>query len=228
MQEKSKKITRYRFFHRNSQQRLPMGTHSRGFTLVELLIALALGFTVLTATMVIFVESRETFRFIQNSRELHEQGRHALLFLADEIRKAETISGTEGDGENGSDSITIAYDGIKDCQDSAKSSVQYLIKDESLKCPSQGMIDNVEGLQFLYGIDEDGDQSVNRYQNAAQVTDWTQVRSVQIALLIRSEEPIRQTPDTTRYTLLSADYEPYNDLYLRRVYQLTVALRNRP
>ncbi|MBA2408606.1 MAG: PilW family protein [Gammaproteobacteria bacterium] len=98
--------------------------------------------------------------------------------------------------------------------------------------PPQPMLDGVEGMQVLYGVDTDGDfnRTANRYSTAATVTasgDWARIVSVRVALLLSTVEGVTNTPDTTTYILLNnTAVGPFNDRLRRHVFTTTIALRN--
>ncbi|TXI82467.1 MAG: hypothetical protein E6Q40_12330 [Cupriavidus sp.] len=51
------------------------------------------------------------------------------------------------------------------------------------------LVQNVEQLKFEYGVDSNGDRAVDRYQTAAQVTEWNKVLSMRTYLIIRGDAP---------------------------------------
>lgn len=104
-----------------------------GLTLVELLIAMALGLLVLLAVVSLYVGSRQTFRIQEDSARLQETGRYAIETLGRSIRQAgfwnmpinpvSTATGFGGvaiNGTNGAtDTVTVQYDvlvGDRDCE----------------------------------------------------------------------------------------------------------------
>lgn len=96
------------------------------------------------------------------------------------------------------------------------------------------LIEGVENMQVLYGIDTNGDREVDRdssgtpvYVSAEDVPNWQQVVSVQVALLFSSADQVRTETDTNTYDLLGIQVSPPADHRLRRVMTTTVALRNR-
>lgn len=102
---------------------------------------------------------------------------------------------------------------------------------------AQELLDNVENMQILYGEDTDAAGSANfgfpnRYVTAAQVTDFKNVISIRISLLMRTPENARTTADTDNYILAGATaatgttINPFDDRRLRRVYTSTIKLRN--
>ena len=160
------------------------------------------------------------------------------------------------------DMLTVQYEGIGgevDCQGVdtvAGKFVQhtFFIQDGALRCyaqqqttaptlptacPGSGvgapLLDNVEDLQILYGIDTGGNQSADLY--TATPGNWNQVVSARVCLLIRSEAqgsaPAGQTyfncagalgtaaSDAARFTTVTTDTR------LRRAFVATITLRNR-
>jgi type IV pilus assembly protein PilW len=90
------------------------------------------------------------------------------------------------------------------------------------------IVEGVETMQILYGIDTGGDKHVDTYVAANAVTNWNNVRSVQIGLLVRTINEIRDMePDNATYNVLGTTFGPFNDRHLRRVFTTTIALRNR-
>jgi len=154
-------------------------------------------------------------------------------------------------GMNGAiDNITIRYLGnddgtIKTCSGSNASSNQiinerFFISGTTLKCGpeifqqdgtqivgynAQPLLEGVENIQITYGIDNNGDGTADRYDLSTGVTDWNQVVSVRISLLLQSaEDNITTAPQS--YTFNNATVTPA-DRRLRRVFTTTVGLRNR-
>lgn len=81
----------------------------------------------------------------------------------------------------------------------------------------QELVEGVEDMQISYGEDTDGDRTANLYRDADAVTDWTQVVSVRISLIIRSiEDNVATVTDGT-----------YGDNRLRRTFTTTITIRNR-
>ncbi len=93
------------------------------------------------------------------------------------------------------------------------------------------LLENVESMQILYGVDpqDDGIDRVESYVRADQVASWDNVRSVRLALLLRSTETeaVSQEGRGATFDLLGTAIDPPDDGRLRRVFTTTVALRNR-
>ncbi|HET8700841.1 MAG TPA: PilW family protein [Nitrococcus sp.] len=84
----------------------------------------------------------------------------------------------------------------------------------------------VDSMQVLYGVDTNADGSVDEYVNAGAVTDFTDVISARVALLVRSVEPTSTQPESASYTLLDKTVTT-DDRYLRKAFTLTATARNR-
>ncbi len=88
----------------------------------------------------------------------------------------------------------------------------------------------VENLQIRYGLDSDGDGSVNTYLDAGssglnEDSEWEQVIAVRYWLLTRAECPETGYTNSNTYNMGDQAYAP-NDSFRRQLYQSTVRLRN--
>lgn len=229
----------------------------KGFTLIEFLIASTLGLIILAGVFQIFNNNAQINRSQTNLANLQETGRFAMEYLSRDIRAAgyprigflgTAITGTNNDGLNNSDSISVSSDSTDssgntlDClgQNTAEPTVnKYYIDNESgipnLFCLGSGgntpqaLLEGVENMQILYGVDMDSDKSADKYVSANLVSgsDWLNVVSVRISLLLRtldnnvsSQHQAYSFNDTT-ITPTGSDY------YLRRTFSSTITLRNR-
>jgi type IV pilus assembly protein PilW len=170
------------------------------------------------------------------------------------VAKATGFGGTAITGVNGAagaaDSLTVQYDGLvgdRDCEGNALAAnavVQdaYRLNGNDLQCDGnadgtvdpQTLVSNIEDVQILYGIDTNGDQSVDQY--VAAPANWGQVYSTRICVQARSANRVSNAPQrylncggalgtaagAAAFTTAGA-----NDLRLRRVFVATYSLRNR-
>lgn len=89
--------------------------------------------------------------------------------------------------------------------------------------------EGIENIQFLYGIDVDGDlqHTADRYVNASNIGAFgKKVVNVQIAVLVRSQREIKENSEALTYTLLDTTVTAPNDRRLRAVFSTTINLRN--
>lgn len=96
------------------------------------------------------------------------------------------------------------------------------------------LIEGVEQMQLLYGVDTSGNQIANTYVDAATVSSWDNVVSVRLSLLYRTvEENHRIDADTATHTLLGGTgnggitVSNVGDNRRRRVFTTTIQIRNR-
>ena len=96
---------------------------------------------------------------------------------------------------------------------------------------AEPLIEDVEAMQFAYGLDTNGDRLADQYVAANNVTNWDNVLSVNYALLVRSNEVGSQVDDKVYQLLPTAaggrTLGPFSDRRSRLVFTTTIALRNR-
>lgn len=88
------------------------------------------------------------------------------------------------------------------------------------------LADGVADMQLLFGVDNaGGDDYADNYVTADNVTDWADVRSARVGLLMQSDDNITDEPRNFQFNGTNANTA--NDRRLRMVFSTTVALRNR-
>jgi type IV pilus assembly protein PilW len=93
------------------------------------------------------------------------------------------------------------------------------------------LVEGVEDMQIMYGIDTNNDRAADVYQTASAVANWTQVVSARISLLMASTDNNLTTSAQT-YRIDTDDDGTPNAVVAadRRIYQTfstTVGIRNR-
>lgn len=89
------------------------------------------------------------------------------------------------------------------------------------------LVPNVENMQILYGVDTTGAQVPTQYLTADQVSNWNQVVSVRIGLLVQSDLGAVPLPAAApSYNVLGTQVTVPQDTRLRRVFTTTIGLRN--
>ncbi|MBL8269236.1 MAG: PilW family protein [Steroidobacter sp.] len=90
------------------------------------------------------------------------------------------------------------------------------------------LVQGVEQMQVEYGIDTNNDRTVDDYREATATTNWQQVISVRVALLVRSVQQYGTDIDARSYQLLTNTTVPAaNDRRTRQIFTATISLRNR-
>jgi type IV pilus assembly protein PilW len=107
----------------------------------------------------------------------------------------------------------------------------------------QELIQGIEDMRLIYGVDTDPpplppattDKIANRYVLAHEVVDlngpgttnWDDVVSLRLGLLIRTPSTVDQQLDTNTYELVDGvTVDPVDDRRRRQVYRTTIELRN--
>ena len=171
------------------------------------------------------------------------------------------IAGTNGDGLNSSDSITVRYqadppaDGqMADCLGNTVSSPngdvivanQFFLKADAsnnnqptLYCDplhttdptEQPVISGVENMQIRYCVPADStDTNIGCVLAGNDVSDWNQIQSVRVSLLLRSaDDNLVTQPQPYQFDIngdgVNETITP-SDKRLRRVFTTTIAVRN--
>jgi len=101
-------------------------------------------------------------------------------------------------------------------------------KDDHMELKTEEVAEGVENLRLLFGFDDDDDGDVDRYTNSAEVTDWSQVDSVEVYMLVRSATTDPQYTDQKTYQLGDEAVTPLADeRNFRRLLVFTsVSMRN--
>ena len=160
------------------------------------------------------------------------------------------LAGTDND-TNGSDTISVAYRGtadtfIKDCHGIDVGAADTVVNQYALSANNEltcgvsrnggavqtlVVIDGVDALHVMYGVDSDNDDAADQYVTAPNVADMEDVVSVRVALLLMTlDTGLVNQNDTATYTLLDETvYDgatPANDRRMRRIVSGSVTLRN--
>ena len=224
---------------------------SHGFTIVEIMVAMAISLILLLGVINIFMASKTSYTLQSGAARLQENARFALDFISRSVGMAGlnmapspafTVANTLDGGGNASDSIQVNYKFATDCLGnptgaSGVASDLYDIRVEAatgvsnLYCNNQPLVEGIENMQILYGQDSDADGVADSYVSAANVTDWGSanggIASIRIALLVSTVDDAGATDNTPTFRLLNAPaLGPFNDNMLRRVFTRTILVRN--
>lgn len=248
----------------------------RGLTLVEIMVALVISLFLLAGLLQMFIGTRQSSRVQENLSRVQENGRFVIDFLSRNIRLAgyrsrstieegksfedkfpgvRPIQGTNDDGTNGSDTLTVIFEGegagqgdIRNCLNApiissavapVTSSNVFTVSYDSasgkyeLRCQSgagvaaQAILEDIENMQILYGENTNGDAFgvAEYYVPANNVANWDRVVSVRISVLVRTKEN-NLVAAPQAYSFNGATVTP-TDRRLRRVFTTTITLRNR-
>lgn len=93
--------------------------------------------------------------------------------------------------------------------------------------PAQELVQGVDNMQILYGVDTNQDSAADVYDTAAQVPNWSEVVSVRIALMVSGSKATAQISNPTTLQMLGQNESVPQDHRLHRIFTTTIALRNR-
>lgn len=155
---------------------------------------------------------------------------------------------------DGTDSVSIRFDGgsaMTDCfgnnvidtytavnsfyiqgtganSGSLECSSEIIKSDSTSTTSSQPLVEGVEDMQILYGVDNDSDGIADTYLTAASVsaTQWPNVVVVRIAALFTTVNRI-PTTTTQSFPMLDAGTTSYTDGLRRQLFTATINLRNK-
>ena len=205
-----------------------------GFTLIEILVALALSGIVLTAIYTAYQSQHKTYIAQESVAKMQQNLRAAMYLMTQEIRMAGyDPRGTANAGIETADPDELKFtkdldgDGTIDSGNSEDITYSLYTTDGIQKLgrknPTQNkaVALNIDALNFIY-LDED-DQDINDV--GGTVSD---IRSVQITIVARTGRSDPDYNNTFTYPNLQGDWEfdPPNDGYHRRSLSSQVKCRN--
>ncbi len=229
----------------------------RGFTLVEIMVALAIAIILLVGVYSVYLASKRGYALQDGLARQQENGRFAVEFLNRDLRmagypkdavlEAFVPANTANGADGASDIFTVQFQSAVDCLGQATPANScgseqcalnryYVDDDNNLMCLGNGgadpevLVEGVEGLQVLYGIDTDAplDGSANKYvawDNVA-ADERDDIASVRFAVLTSTPREAAAAERERTHQLLDEEIS-FTDRRIGRVYTSTVVLRNR-
>lgn len=212
---------------------------SNGFTLVELLVVLALTGLVTLGAFRTFMWQQGTYVAQENVATLQQDIRGGLDLMIREIRMAgysPKIPGVAKVTTATANAITFTVDQDSDGVIAAQETVTYFVTGNALQRQVQGVnqsvVDNVDCLDFVY-LDSSG--SALAFPIAA--SDLSKIRTVQITVVARAGRQDKGFINSTQYrrqpapgsalgTQGSIIYTAPGDSFKRRALSVTVNCRN--
>jgi type IV pilus assembly protein PilW len=216
-----------------------------GYSLVELMIALVLGLIVISAVFNTYLGSTRSSRFTEGVQKMQENGRFGITTLQRGIRLAGYSE--FGDVEpfdiasSGPSKIVVRTQQALDCNGASTATVggvaentyEHVADDDAIICTGNvgnermRIVEGVEAMNILWGIDTDENKVPERYVPYASDIDPLQVIALRVAILVNSGEPIRSRASEETHVLFDREV-PTDDKIARNVFTSTVLLRNGP
>ncbi|MEA1867990.1 MAG: PilW family protein [Thermodesulfobacteriota bacterium] len=201
---------------------------SNGFTLVELLIAMAITGIVSAAIFSTFLSQQKSYLIQEQVAEMQQNLRAAMNMMVRDIRMAgydpdrTSLAGFVGATGNSTSYIISDNGTLK--------TITYSLYDSSADGDTdigrkidpgynQPIAENIENMEFYYTL-EDATQILTP-------ADPNNIRNVQITILARTERTDSKFNNTKQYmTPSGANWGPYNDGFRRSLLSTTVKCRN--
>ena len=215
------------------RNKIPQG--AAGFTLVELLIAVAISGIVMGGIYSVYLSQQTSYTAQAQATALEQNVRAAVYFMQRDISMAgcdpsgtahagiltataHAIRLTEdlnGDGDAAEYNEDISYSLY------TSGGIQKLGRKTPFTASNQPVAEGVDVLDFVY---LDG----ARHVLPTPVSDPSKIRSVQVTLLVRSDRPDPHYLNTIVYRNQSGDviFGPGNDHFRRRLLTVEVRCRN--
>lgn len=219
--------------HKHSAPGKP-ALHARGFTLVELLVALAMSALVLLSVFRLSLDQQKVHLSQDQVAQLQQNIRAAMDLLTRDIRmagydptKKANARCISGSATNFHFTMDLNSDG--DCSDINENVTFSLTTDDEgiqhlgRKSSSDGAVDlvipNLEGIEFYYTL-ADGTQT-------SSPISPNQIRLVQISLLVKTSRQDEDYINQTTYSTPSGTtWGPFDDHSRRRFLTTTVLCQN--
>lgn len=163
-----------------------------------------------------------------------------------------SVHGSDGDGTTTRDILRISYQDngtVRDClgQTTATATQGIRVDNQFTYVPvtggggditcrgaaagatAQSILDGVEDFQVIYGVRTVTATGAENFQylTATNVTDWTNIQTVNVCIMVRGDTRGNPRPGFTAITPCpNSTVVDTNDGFLRRVYTRTFSLRN--
>jgi len=226
--------------------------NTRGVTLIEIMITIAISGIVLGAVFMVYTNQQKTYISSDHTAEIQQNLRAAVLIMASEIREA----GCDPTGKANAGIISASSVQLHFTRDIAG----HPLKPDTM---ADGELDD-RNEDIIFGFsstnDANGDgiadagsanlgrntgggfQAIAEHIQAIEFryilesgtivsnpssSQLNQIRAVQVCLLARASSPETNYVNTRSYTSVSgAVWGPYNDNYKRRFASITIKCRN--
>lgn len=159
---------------------MKMRRSQAGFSLVELMVAMALGLLITGAALSLFSTNQRMFQLQQGESELQEQGYLAMRFIVEDVRMAgfhdlsvgaapapvinassPSIPAASDGAGGGNDRLTISYHGFRDCEGNPAAATNrslvvntyWVDDDRKLRCRGNKAVPLTSGVTLLDGVE---------------------------------------------------------------------------
>ncbi|KGK41472.1 hypothetical protein LH51_14625 [Nitrincola sp. A-D6] len=178
----------------------------QGFSLTELLVALAISAVLLLAASTLLVAGKESWRSQQRLNSAQEIERYSVLQLRRAIRQAQQVN-LDSDAQH----LRLTYlaqEGSRNCLGQEQTAAtefidQFQVGDDQLRCNGQALIAGIAELRFSYGVDLNDDGRILEDEHLPVPHCCIPVRSLRFRLsfsgINAGREPVEYSAALRRY-----------------------------
>ncbi len=157
----------------------------KGFTLIELMIAMVIGLFLMGGLISAFATNQKT---VSTKRDL-DNTIEALRFISGTVnrivRQADSISSTSTTSQ-----LAVTFTGatgLKNCLGQVVNGVQtdtFTYANNQLFCNGTALVGDIAGMTLLYGVDANSDKVISNAEFIAAPSDWSKVDSVRMSIIL--------------------------------------------
>ncbi len=201
-----------------------MTQKNKGFTLVELMITLAMSGIIIAAVYSVYSMQQRAYGRQNQVMEVQQKLRAVLYMMGQEIRMAGfNPQGAKDFGITRAEATAISFSMDSDSSKTVDpgEEVTYTLKGDILERGNEALADYIENIEFYYTM-KNGSQTL-------APTDKKDIRAITISVLGRAENSDSKFTDTNTYTSASGeDWTPKgnNKHYRRQLFITTIQCRN--
>jgi len=203
-----------------NQKRIPPGLSNRGFTMVELLIALVVSLLALGAIYSTFLNQQKSYHIQEETAAMHQNIRAAMFYMEREIRMA----GCDPTGRAGSGILTANANSIQFTEDivgnnpgddpdgftdDPNENITYRLDGTDLKKENvslgggaQMVAQNIDAIDFVYLDGNSPPNVLNDYGaggGSVPAANLNQIRSVEVTIVARTQRPLLASQNSRAY-----------------------------
>jgi type IV pilus assembly protein PilW len=201
--------------------------NNSGFSLIEVLISLAINAIIITAAYLLFTNNQRIYAMQDEMVSIQQTVRPAAEYMGRFIRLAGLDPERTGNFgfQNATNATTITFRFDEDHDGNLDTNEQKSFRAQGNQLQEffvdtgtwEPIAENIEALNFVY-LD----------RNGAVTTILDEIRTVQMSVIGRSQNTIIRHTDSTTYTNLQGNVilPPQNDNTLRLIFTETIKCRN--
>ncbi|MFO7555649.1 MAG: prepilin-type N-terminal cleavage/methylation domain-containing protein [Desulfobacterales bacterium] len=201
-------------------KRIPPGLSNRGFTMVELLVALVVSLLALGAIYSTFMNQQKSYHIQDETAAMHQNIRAAMFYMEREIRMAGCDPLGSADAkvlEANANSIRFTEDIVGDNPgddpdgniDDPNEDIKYslsggnLVRENVLLGGGAQMVaQNIDAIDFVYLDGASPPNVLNDYGaggGSVPAADRDRIRSVEVTIVARTERPLLASQNSRAY-----------------------------